>query len=134
MSLSKNIHAKNTLKTILACSGPKTSCTLIKEVKTWWGLIKDRKTWWGLIKEVKSWWGLIKEVKTWWSLINFGKQKHCTNHYMSNINSFTIYFLHSNLGCWEPKFLVPNNMLKGSPQNRVTRLRSYAVTRMLLYK
>ena len=29
--MSKNIHAKNTLKTILACSGAKTSCTLIKE-------------------------------------------------------------------------------------------------------
>ena len=32
------------------------------------------------------------------------------------------------------KFLVPNNMHKGSPQNRVTRLRSYAVTHMVLYK
>ena len=42
------------------------------------------------------------------------------------------------MGGWEPQWMVgnflPYNVWMGSPQIRVTRLRGYAVTRIVLYK
>ena len=59
-------------------------------------------------------------------------KKYCIYHNMLNINSFTIFFVCSTWGGWEPKssqhLLVTR--LRGYA---VTRLRGYAVTRMLLY-